>query len=163
MRNHLATRFLRLSAAERALVLRAAAALVLVRPSVGVFGLPVVLRCIERSASGCRRPESIHQTNPTYQAHETRIEPNRIVWLVEAAATHLRLPATCLTRSLVAAWLLGRHDHAATLSIGVNTDTPGTFAAHAWVTHHGHVLGPTASTEYTTLSTTTINASGAQI
>ena len=161
MRNHLGTRFLRLSAAERAVVLRAAVALVLVRPCVGVFGVAAVLRWVERSAS--RQPHRTYQPHPTYQPNRTLIEPDRIVWLVEAAATHLRLPATCLTRSLVAAWLLGRSGRVATVSIGVNRDGSDTFAAHAWVSHNGRALGPTPSKDYTTLSLTTINPSGRHV
>ena len=161
MRNHLGTRFLRLSAAERAIVLRAAAALVLVRPCVGVFGVAAVLRWVERSAS--RQPHRTYQPNPTDQTHQALIEPDRMVWLVEAAATHLRLPATCLTRSLVALWLLGRSGCVATVSIGVNRDGSDSFAAHAWVSHNGRPLGPTPSKDYTTLSLTTINASGRHV
>jgi hypothetical protein len=142
-------RFRMLSAAERAVVVRAVTALLIVRPCVAVFGVASVMRWLGQ----------IHQTDPTHQTDRTQLDPDRIVWLVEATATHLRLPATCLTRSIVAAWLLGRSGRAATLSIGVRTDAPGNFAAHAWVSHDGRALGPTVSENYTPLSITTINAS----
>jgi hypothetical protein len=162
MRRHVLVRFRMLSAAERAVVVRAVAALLIVRPCVAVFGVASVMRWLGHT----HRPHQTDQTDPTHQTYQTyqtyqthQLEPDRIVWLVEAAATHLRLPATCLTRSIVAAWLLGRSGRAATLSIGVRTDAPDDFAAHAWVSHNGRPLGPTVSENYTPLSITTINAS----
>jgi hypothetical protein len=149
MCRHVLVRFCMLPAVERAVVVRAAAALLIVRPVVSTFGLPYVLRWLGQV-------DHTHQPHPTHQTH---LEPERIVWLVEAAATHLRLPATCLARSIVAVWLLARSGRAITLSIGVRTDALDDFAAHAWVSHNGRTLGPTVSQNYTPLSFTTINAS----
>jgi hypothetical protein len=160
MRRHILVRFGMLSAAERGVVVRSAVGLLIVRPFVGAFGLPYVLRRLGAIGQTHQTypTDQTYQTDPTYQ---TSLEPDRIVWLVEAAATHLRLPATCLTRSIVAVWLLARSGRAATLSIGVRTDGPDDFAAHAWVSHNGRALGPTVSENYTPLSSTTINASAA--
>jgi hypothetical protein len=52
--------------------------------------------------------------------------------LVNAVARHSPLPAACLTRSLVAEWLLRRRGIDAQLRIGVQRNSAG-IAAHAWV------------------------------
>lgn len=51
---------------------------------------------------------------------------------VNAAARHTPFPATCLSRSLVLVWMLGRRGTAASLRIGVQMNS-GQMAAHAWV------------------------------
>lgn len=51
---------------------------------------------------------------------------------VNAAARHTPFPATCLSRSLVLVWMLGRRGTAAKLRIGVQMNS-GQMAAHAWV------------------------------
>jgi hypothetical protein len=158
MRKHLSVRFRMLSPGERAVVVRAVAALLIARLCVAAFGVTRVLRWLERPDQ-THRTHPTSETHPTHPTHETTIEPDRIVWLVEATATHLRLPATCLTRSIVAAWLLGRSGRAAALVIGVRTDAPGDFAAHAWVSHDGRALGPAMTQNYSSLSITPINAS----
>ena len=55
---------------------------------------------------------------------------------VNAAARHTPFPATCLTRSLILTWLLGRRGTAAALRIGVQLNN-GQMAAHAWVECEG--------------------------
>jgi hypothetical protein len=130
--------------------------LLIVRPFVAVFGVASVMRCLVRATD----PTSA--TSPTYPSHPAdrpAIDPDRIVWLVEATASHLHLPTTCLIRSIVAAWLLARSGRAATLTIGVRTNAPNTLAAHAWVSHNGRALGPITSETYTSVSITTIDAS----
>lgn len=56
--------------------------------------------------------------------------------LVNAVARHSPLPAACLTRSLVAEWLLRRRGIDAQLRIGVQRTAAG-IAAHAWVESGG--------------------------
>jgi hypothetical protein len=51
---------------------------------------------------------------------------------VNAAARHTPFPATCLTRSLLLVWLLGRRGVSSALRIGVQLNN-GRLAAHAWV------------------------------
>jgi hypothetical protein len=55
---------------------------------------------------------------------------------VNAAARHTPFPATCLTRSLLLAWLLRRRGVACDLRIGVRL-IGGALDAHAWVECQG--------------------------
>jgi hypothetical protein len=59
--------------------------------------------------------------------------------MARAAARHSPMPSTCLERSLVLWWLLGRQHVAARLRIGVRK-TGEKFEAHAWVEHQGRAL-----------------------
>jgi hypothetical protein len=59
--------------------------------------------------------------------------------LVQHAARFSPFRATCLTRSLVLWWLLGRQGIASDLRIGVAKEA-ARFQAHAWVEHLGVVL-----------------------
>lgn len=56
--------------------------------------------------------------------------------LVNTAARHSPFACTCLTRSLVLAWLLRRRGVDSELRIGVRF-TGGALQAHAWVEHAG--------------------------
>lgn len=51
---------------------------------------------------------------------------------VNAAARHTPFPATCLSRSLVLLWMLGRRGVAAQLCVGARLQN-GQLDAHAWV------------------------------
>ena len=65
--------------------------------------------------------------------------PSRIGYLV-AAAANLIPGTTCLPRALATQVLLGRHGHGAELRIGVKKDSEGEFQAHAWVEAGGRVV-----------------------
>ena len=56
--------------------------------------------------------------------------------LVNRAARLVRIPANCLTRSLLLGWLLRRRGVASQLRIGVKMDN-GSLSAHAWVEYAG--------------------------
>jgi len=60
--------------------------------------------------------------------------------MVLAAARRSLVGVSCLERSLVLWWLLGRQGIASQLRIGVRTDNQK-FAAHAWVECQGLALG----------------------
>jgi len=64
------------------------------------------------------------------------VAPADIGALVNIAGNHLPFPSTCLTRSLLLVWLLGRRGMAGELRIGVRP-VPGGIDAHAWVEHEG--------------------------
>jgi hypothetical protein len=66
----------------------------------------------------------------------TDIAPAGIGTLVNLAGNHLPFPSSCLTRSLLLVWLLGRRGAASDLRIGVRP-APGGIDAHAWVEHEG--------------------------
>jgi Transglutaminase-like superfamily len=55
---------------------------------------------------------------------------------VNRAARLVRIPANCLTRSLLLGWLLRRRGVACQLRIGVQMNN-GSLAAHAWVEYAG--------------------------
>ncbi len=55
---------------------------------------------------------------------------------VNRAARLVRIPANCLTRSLLLGWLLRRRGVASQLRIGVKMSN-GSLAAHAWVEYEG--------------------------
>ena len=55
---------------------------------------------------------------------------------VNRAARLVRIPANCLTRSLLLGWLLRRRGVASQLRIGVKLNE-GSLAAHAWVEYAG--------------------------
>jgi hypothetical protein len=70
------------------------------------------------------------------RSHRTLDDARALGELVNAVARHSPLPAACLTRSLVAEWLLRRRGHDAQLRIGVQRTSDG-IAAHAWVESEG--------------------------
>ena len=116
-------RFLRLSRAERTLLLQAAFSILAV--GVGLrflsFERLQVLAC--RGAGRATTP----------------VRSDRIVWAVEAAARHI--PAsTCLNKALAAQALLTRHGYASQLMIGVAKGEACRLDAHAWIICQDRVL-----------------------
>ena len=74
------------------------------------------------------------------------MQQNDIMALAEAvniAARHTPFHATCLTRSLLACWLLRRRGVFSELRIGVNLSS-GTLKAHAWVEYAGQPVNDRA-------------------
>ncbi len=69
-------------------------------------------------------------------------ECQNIAKMVNIAAGHSPFVATCLHRSLVLWWLLGREGFASNLRLGAQK-TEGHFEAHAWVEYQGTVLNDT--------------------
>src|SRR5512141_125925 len=107
------TKFLKLSGAEKALLLQAAAWLVWIRFLLVVLAYRRLNSLVQRWASPSgKKPVVARRQPPT--AH-------RLGQLVAAAAN--RIPGTtCLPRALATQVLLCRHGHAAQLRIGVNRD-----------------------------------------
>jgi hypothetical protein len=62
--------------------------------------------------------------------------------LIAIAGNHLPLPSTCLTRSLLLIWLLGRRGTRGELRIGVRK-AGGGIESHAWVEHMGRPVNDT--------------------
>lgn len=108
-----------LSWAERRLL----AAALLLLPLLG-FGLRVLgLARLQRLLS---------VRHPATQVVPGQIAPAIIARLVGAAANHLPVLSTCLTRSLLLAWFLRRQGTASVLRIGVRI-VDARLHAHAWV------------------------------
>ena len=116
-------RFLRLSGAERTLLLQAA---------FSILAVVLALRFLSfqrLQMLACRW--SGRASNP--------FSSDRIVWAVEAAAP--LIPASsCLSRALAAQALLTRHGFASQLMIGVAKNEASRLEAHAWITCQDRVL-----------------------
>src|SRR2546423_3085121 len=120
-------KFSRLEGAERQLVLRALATVVVVRAALWVLPFRWLR---ERIAKRC---------SPQPSPRETTDQINRIAWAV-AAVSKVVPGATCLTQALATQWLLSRQGIGSTLRLGVGRNESGAFGAHAWVEQAGRVV-----------------------
>ena len=73
---------------------------------------------------------------------DSDVEPARLGALIGIAAAHVPFPSTCLTRSLLLAWLLGRRGLCSELRIGVRV-IGGVLDSHAWVEQDGKPINDT--------------------
>ena len=122
---------LKLSRAEKVLLLQAAAWLMWIRLLLALFAYRRVTALVRRWARPVRNPWAL--TCGPLPA------PEVVGRLVAAAAN--RIPGTtCLPRALATQVLLCRRGHAAQLRLGVNRDPKDRFEAHAWVETHGRVV-----------------------
>ena len=125
------SKLLRLSRAEKAVLLQAVAWLVWIRFLLALLAFRHASWLVQRWARSARTELDANH-RPTLTAH-------RVGQLVTAAA--YRIPGTtCLPRALVTQVLLCRHGHGAELHIGVNRDSQGRIQAHAWVETEGRVV-----------------------
>lgn len=113
------SKFLALTAAEKRVVLAAAALLPLFWVALRVFGFARLRAWIGRSPLGAKASPSIE-------------ELSALGALVNAAAHHTLGPANCLTRSLYLWWRLRRSGIDSELRIGVRL-SDGALDGHAWV------------------------------
>src|SRR5471030_2636007 len=112
--------FLALSGGDKVLLLRAFAALVMVRVALAILPL-------ERLRVWARQMRPLGSGSV-----------DRIVWAVSAASR--RMPgATCLVSAFALQRLLSREGHASELHIGV-AKRDQVLAAHAWVVCEGRTL-----------------------
>lgn len=123
-----ASRFLRLSRTERA---------VLVQAWVLFVVAEFALRCLPfgRLSRLGRAPAA----NADDRTRAVTPAVARLVWLVEVASRYTVVDPTCLKKALVLSWLLGRRGIATTLRIGV-ARRDGRLAAHAWLECAGEVI-----------------------
>ena len=63
----------------------------------------------------------------------------RVTWAVSKVSRLVPM-ASCLTQAMSVRWLLRREGIGCQLRIGVKRDEAGTFQAHAWIEHAGHVV-----------------------
>lgn len=89
-----------------------------------VVGLRRCLAWLDRSVAGA--------TPATFDASAALRRAVQVGMLVNVAAGYAPGPVTCLSRSLLLAWLLGREGIATELRIGVRIDG-NALVAHAWV------------------------------
>jgi len=120
----LLVRFLRLSAPDRRLIVRAAGWLLLVRVALWTRPFARVQQLVTVAASEPSRAPAV--------------APGRLAWAVESAA--LGIPkASCLTQALAAQIMLERSGARPDLKIGVAADRES-FEAHAWLELDGRPL-----------------------
>ena len=123
-------RFLRLSWADRVLVIQAVCLLAAIR--LGLCLLPFeTLRKLPASTADRRSASA--------QRHQTNQSP-RVIWAVGAVSRHFPSIGTCLMQALAAHVLLRRRHYPTQLHIGVTRDEKGKFLGHAWLESNGAVI-----------------------
>jgi len=123
-------KFRRLTAAERALLLRAGVLLAVIRIALWVLPWRSVIGMLSRCRTGTRR--------------SAEVEIDRFAWTVRTAS-RIVPAATCLTQSLTLHWLLSCAGHFSRVQIGVAKDWESGFCSHAWVEYRGRALLSTAA------------------
>lgn len=118
------SRFLAFSRGERRLLLTSAFLLPMLAAAVRVVGLVRVAGWLACESAETRRSDT---------------EASTLAALVNAAANHLPIACSCLTRSLLLDWMLRRRGFASELRIGVRL-VPDGLQAHAWVQLNGTPL-----------------------
>jgi hypothetical protein len=116
-------RFVKLSGAERALLLQAFLGIICMHFLLYMLPLRRVQHFISRSS----------------WRSERTCTPERIVRAIRAAARFVP-GSTCLIQSLAAQALLNRFGHEALLTIGVAKNDRGGLEAHAWVSCENQLL-----------------------
>ncbi len=135
-------RFVRLPAAERRLLVKAALLFSAIRLGLWLLPFETVRRLLAKVAEA---PTGFRETD--------RSSADRIIWAVEAASRHLPGARTCLPQALAAQVLLARRGHPALLRIGVVKGEKGHLEAHAWLESRGRiVIGGSELDRYTPLA-----------
>jgi len=123
-------KFLRLSTAERQLLIKAALLLEAIKLGMRLLPFRTLRHLLARVA---RTPVGAWRADHS--------SPERVVWAVETASRHTLGVKTCLTQALAAQILLARRGRPALLHVGVaKGGEPGQFQAHAWVESEGKVV-----------------------
>ena len=121
------SKFLRLSTADRYLLLKTSLSVWCVR--LGLWLLP--LRIVRDGLARLTRETSL--------SRKRSVPVDRVVWAVTVASRYVP-GATCLTQALVTKLMLTRNGHDATVRFGVARSDKGQFQAHAWVESGGHIV-----------------------
>ncbi len=136
------TKFLRLSGAERRLLVIAALLQAVIRVGLALLGYRTLHGLLGRVAGA--RPRLLQTPEPEGVA--------RIAWAA-TRASRVVPGAACLTQALAAQVLLERRGLPARVRIGVTHTEGARLLAHAWVESHGRiVLGGTEVSGYTPLT-----------
>lgn len=124
-------KLLRLPAAERGLLARAAILLGAIRLGLWLLPFRTFRRLLDRVTHAPHRPGTLDRRQAS---------PEQVVWAVTTASRYLPGARTCLVRALAAQVLLARRGHPTRLRIGVAKGEAGQLEAHAWVEKDGKVL-----------------------
>ena len=125
------SRFLRLAAAERRLLIEAVLLLGAIGPGLRLLPFETVRRLLARVA---RTPAAARKVDLT--------SAERVAWAVAVASRYVPRAGSgaCLTQALAAQTMLARRRHPALLRIGVIKDEERRLQAHAWVESEGEVV-----------------------
>ena len=124
MTPRLLAKFLRLSAADRSLLIRSVLLLGATRLALWLLPFSAARRLFARPP----RPRS-----------DARATEDRIAWAISVAQRFVP-QATCLPQALAAEALLTRDGHPAELRFGVLKSDRGRVVAHAWVESAGRIV-----------------------
>jgi len=120
-------KFLALSPADQALILRCLGLLAVVRLGLNTLRVERVIEELNR------------WIKPRAGASLEEHELGRIAWAVKAASACVP-GATCLTQALTLQSILRSHGCLTELKFGVRRKPDGQFHAHAWVVFRGRVV-----------------------
>lgn len=135
-------KFLRLTSAERRLLVRAVILLWAIRLGLVVLPFQTIRRLLGRVAPA-----------PAIPRNAASIAPPQFAWATAVASRYVPGTGSCLTRALAVQVWLEREGYPADLRIGVARDEGEGFHAHAWVESEGHVvIGGSGLERYATLT-----------
>ena len=124
-------RFLRLTWADKVLLVQAVLLLTAVRVGLSLLPFQTLRKLL---AGAAKAPaSSIVQKNPANQ-------PPRVIWAVAVAGRSFPSIGTCLMQAFAAHVLLGRRHYPTQLRIGVTRNEKGKFLGHAWLEREGTVI-----------------------
>jgi hypothetical protein len=136
-------KFLRLTSAERYLLIRAACLLASISLGLRLLPFATLRRLLTRVGAVSAVSRRVEQP-----------ASDRIVWAVATASRCVPGARTCLPQALAAQVMLQQWGYPVRLRIGVTRDEEGSFQAHAWVESQGRVvIGGSALARYTALPT----------
>lgn len=121
------SKLLRISSAERRLLINTALLLGVIRVSLWLLPFQTLCRLVTKS----RRKSAASQ-------EADQVSVRRVARAVTLASRYI--PATCLTQALATMVLLRRIGQPASLRIGVSKGERGDFQAHAWVESQGRIV-----------------------
>lgn len=122
-------KFLRLARADRVLILRTLAPLLVMRAAIWTL----TFARVSRIAEALGRPVRINSAGG-------RPSADRIAWAVRAASQVVPSGSNCLVRALATGIMLKRYGYPSELKIGVMKPVGGRFEAHAWLESGGNVV-----------------------
>lgn len=122
-------RFLRLSPAERWILIKAAALLEAIKLAMRLIPFRVLRRAADKTGNAF-----------VWRRSGKNAPARKVAWAVETASRFTPGEKTCLTQALAAQVMLSRRGYASLLHIGVVKDDEGDLQAHAWVECENEVI-----------------------
>ena len=128
-------KLLRLPASDVWLLCESAVLLLVIRAGLSMISFNTILSKTSRHLSS--------DATPAPRGLE------KVVWSVECIAARLPIVRNCLTKALVAKWLLDRRGYCTQLRIGVKKAEQGQLEAHAWIERGPAIIigGPRSVTQ----------------